>query len=198
MLPQKLYPSDCPPGPNGLQGQTSPSPQPYLMSSAYGGVNVSCAQFGSPPCMSPSMNSYTTMGSPTGGAQYMGGQGGPGGGVYNGINGMNSGSCDNLSLNGGGPSPAGQRTNSSSFRESSVIANNVSSASSAAAAAASVANLKSYRRSYTHAKPPYSYISLITMAIQVKLNYFFSFSLSLASLHYWLKVLLLITDDIIT
>lgn len=25
---------------------------------------------------------------------------------------------------------------------------------------------KSYRRSYTHAKPPYSYISLITMAIQ--------------------------------
>ena len=26
--------------------------------------------------------------------------------------------------------------------------------------------LKGYRRSYTHAKPPYSYISLITMAIQ--------------------------------
>ena len=25
---------------------------------------------------------------------------------------------------------------------------------------------KNYRRSYTHAKPPYSYISLITMAIQ--------------------------------
>ena len=27
-------------------------------------------------------------------------------------------------------------------------------------------NDKTYRRSYTHAKPPYSYISLITMAIQ--------------------------------
>ena len=27
-------------------------------------------------------------------------------------------------------------------------------------------DLKGYRRSYTHAKPPYSYISLITMAIQ--------------------------------
>jgi hypothetical protein len=30
----------------------------------------------------------------------------------------------------------------------------------------SAAEAKNYRRSYTHAKPPYSYISLITMAIQ--------------------------------
>ena len=29
---------------------------------------------------------------------------------------------------------------------------------------------KTYRRSYTHAKPPYSYISLITMAIQQSHN----------------------------
>ena len=29
---------------------------------------------------------------------------------------------------------------------------------------------KTYRRSYTHAKPPYSYISLITMAIQNSAN----------------------------
>ena len=35
-----------------------------------------------------------------------------------------------------------------------------------AAAAGSARNDKTYRRSYTHAKPPYSYISLITMAIQ--------------------------------
>nr|AHY88466.1 foxA [Terebratalia transversa] len=32
------------------------------------------------------------------------------------------------------------------------------------------ANQKTYRRSYTHAKPPYSYISLITMAIQQSPN----------------------------
>ena len=32
------------------------------------------------------------------------------------------------------------------------------------------ADSKSYRRSYTHAKPPYSYISLITMAIQNSAN----------------------------
>ncbi|GAB6021699.1 hypothetical protein CHUAL_004280 [Chamberlinius hualienensis] len=38
--------------------------------------------------------------------------------------------------------------------------------SSSAAAMSRVRNDKSYRRSYTHAKPPYSYISLITMAIQ--------------------------------
>lgn len=181
MLPQKIYPNDC--GSNGLQGQTSLSPPPtYLMNSSY--VNASCAQFGSPgACMSPpTMNSYGGggIGSPgsTGGGQCMNGGGGggsAGGGsqnnaaLYNGVNGMTStGSCDNLSLNnGGGPSPGLQRSNSTGFRESSVISNGISSASSAAAAAAAAAAAKSYRRSYTHAKPPYSYISLITMAIQV-------------------------------
>jgi len=34
------------------------------------------------------------------------------------------------------------------------------------AAAAAATRLRSYRRNYTHAKPPYSYISLITWAIQ--------------------------------
>lgn len=180
MLPQK-YPNEC--GSNGLQGQTSLSPPPtYLMNSSY--VNASCGQFGSPgACMSPpTMNSYGGggIGSPGstggGGGQCMNGGGGGGGGsqnsggIYNGVSGMNSaGSCDNLSLNnGGGPSPGLQRSNSSSFRDSSVISNGISSASSAAAAAAAAA-AKSYRRSYTHAKPPYSYISLITMAIQVKI-----------------------------
>lgn len=167
MLPQKLYPSDCSGANGGLQGHpTTPSPQP-LMNYPYGTVNGGgCAQFGSPPCMSPSMNTYTTMGSPSG--QYMGGQGAPGGGVYNnGLSGMNSGSCESLNVNGGGPSPG---RNPSSFRESSVIANGGGSVNSAAAAA-SVASLKTYRRSYTHAKPPYSYISLITMAIQVKVTF---------------------------
>ncbi|OXA59952.1 forkhead box protein A2-B isoform X2 [Folsomia candida] len=173
MLHQKLYSSDCS-GTNGLQGQSTPSPQPLMNYSSYGGVNGGgCAQFGSPPCMSPSMNTYTTMGSPVSGGQYMGGGGGGGppgggGGVYgNNLSAINSGSCDSLVNINGGPSPGG-RTNSSSFRESSVIANGGGGGGSAssAAAAASVASLKSYRRSYTHAKPPYSYISLITMSIQ--------------------------------
>jgi hypothetical protein len=96
----------------------------------------------------------------------MGGQSAPGGVYNNGLSAMNSGSCDSLNINGGGPSPG---RNSSSFRESSVISNGGGSVNSAAAAAASVASLKTYRRSYTHAKPPYSYISLITMAIQVNI-----------------------------
>lgn len=169
MMPQnKLYQPDC--GANGLQGgQSTPSPQPQLMNyAAYGAVNGGgCGQFGSPPCISPTMNTYTTMGSPSG--QYMGGGGqGPPPGVYGSTNGgglgtMNSGSCDSLININGSPG----RTNSS-FRESSVISNGgVGGNVSSAAAAASVASLKSYRRSYTHAKPPYSYISLITMAIQV-------------------------------
>lgn len=37
---------------------------------------------------------------------------------------------------------------------------------SASSAGSGARNDKTYRRSYTHAKPPYSYISLITMAIQ--------------------------------
>jgi len=39
-------------------------------------------------------------------------------------------------------------------------------ASSGMDAAAAATRLRSYRRNYTHAKPPYSYISLITWAIQ--------------------------------
>jgi len=184
MISQKSYGLDCG-GPNGLQGPSTPSPQPtYLMPSAYGSVNVSCAQFGSPNCMSPSsaMNSYTTMGSPSGGAQYMGGGpggGGSGGSVYNGLNGLNSGSCDNLTVSGG-PSPGQRGSGGGPYRDSSVLngggGGGPAGVNSAAAAAAVAANLKPYRRSYTHAKPPYSYISLITMAIQVKLSCLFVIS----------------------
>ncbi|ODM91987.1 Silk gland factor 1, partial [Orchesella cincta] len=140
---QKIYSAEC--GSNGgLQGQSSLSPPPaYLMNSSY--VNASCAQFGSPgACMSPpTMNSYGGMGSP----------------------GSGGGQC----MNGGGVVVVVAKLQvdfiMASFRDSSVISNGISSASSAAAAAAAAA-AKSYRRSYTHAKPPYSYISLITMAIQ--------------------------------
>lgn len=179
MLPQK-YPNDC--GSNGLQTQAPLSPPPasaYLMNSSY--MNASCAQFGSPAsCMSPPVNSYGAIGSPgsNGGGQCLNGGGAGGsanqtsGGIYNGVSGMNStGSCDNLSLNnGGGPSPGLQRSNSGSFRDASVISNGITSANSAAAAAAAAA-AKGYRRAYTHNKPPYSYISLITMAINV--SFFF-------------------------
>ncbi|CAG7818720.1 unnamed protein product, partial [Allacma fusca] len=148
------------PGLQSQQQQSSLSPPPsYIMGSS--SYNVNCSPFGPPNCMSPSMNSYGAIGSPPAalapGSQCMSS-------VYNGIGGMTStGSCDNLSL-ASGNSPnhnaqLGRSSSSGDFRNSSVIANSVSSASAAAAA-------KSYRRSYTHAKPPYSYISLITMAIQ--------------------------------
>ena len=181
---QKLYSSDCGNNGNGSSGggggglqsqqqqqqqNTSLSPPPpYLLNSS----TYNCSPFGPPPnCMSPSMGSgYGAIGSPPAalapGSQCMSA------GVYNGIGGMTStGSCDNLSL-GSGSSPnhnaqLGRSSSASGYRESSVIANSVTSASAAAAAA------KSYRRSYTHAKPPYSYISLITMAIQVKKKSFF-------------------------
>ncbi|XP_048371232.1 hepatocyte nuclear factor 3-beta [Sphaerodactylus townsendi] len=55
----------------------------------------------------------------------------------------------------------------------------------AAAAAAGLGrsrDAKSYRRSYTHAKPPYSYISLITMAIQQSPNKM----LTLSEIYQWI------------
>jgi len=180
MLTHKAY-SEPGNGIGGQQGQTALSPSPsYMMSSGYGSVNCSQYVSGSPGggCMSPTsnnMNSYGTMGSPTGAsaaatAQYTSQLVS----AYNGLSGMNSsGSCDNLSLNGSSPT---QRTNCF-IRDTSVISNNSLGTPSSAAAAAAAANLaaantaKTYRRSYTHAKPPYSYISLITMAIQVKIHF---------------------------
>jgi len=158
MLSQKLYnpntPSDC--GNNNLSGQTSISPQPYNI--PYGG------QYGSPSGMSPPVNAYGAIGSPGSGtntnnnngpSNCIGGSSGYNNGGVGGLN-SSSGSCDNLTAMGG----SGVSPRSASFRESSVISNGGSVNSAAAAA-------KTYRRSYTHAKPPYSYISLITMAIQV-------------------------------
>uniref|UniRef100_A0A8D2J207 Forkhead box A2 n=1 Tax=Varanus komodoensis TaxID=61221 RepID=A0A8D2J207_VARKO len=53
---------------------------------------------------------------------------------------------------------------------------------SAAAGLARARDAKSYRRSYTHAKPPYSYISLITMAIQQSPNKM----LTLSEIYQWI------------
>ncbi|XP_062985785.1 hepatocyte nuclear factor 3-beta [Elgaria multicarinata webbii] len=52
----------------------------------------------------------------------------------------------------------------------------------AAAGLARARDAKSYRRSYTHAKPPYSYISLITMAIQQSPNKM----LTLSEIYQWI------------
>lgn len=187
MIGNKGYSSDCGGGTNtgggGIQsGQTSLSPPPYMLNSPYSGGGggtgsgsaVNCAQFGtSSSCMSPNNTNVGSL-TPYGNPGLNSSPGGPSPQQYqvpyNGLNGVNSGSCDNLSS-----SPVLQRT-SSVFRENSVIANGLgsfnSSNSANAAAAAAAAAASKYRRSYTHAKPPYSYISLITMAIQVrKINF---------------------------
>ncbi|KAG8231888.1 hypothetical protein J437_LFUL009737 [Ladona fulva] len=65
----------------------------------------------------------------------------------------------------GGPGSAGGGGGSGVGRDLSGDGGGVSPGASAAALQRARAD-KTYRRSYTHAKPPYSYISLITMAIQ--------------------------------
>lgn len=107
---------------------------------------------GTGSCMTPSAMGYGSMGSPlsnmgtcmssagmTSSMAAMGGYAGVGGGVVGGM--------------GGGP------PSRSDLGEST-------SPNSALLQRARVEKPTSYRRSYTHAKPPYSYISLITMAIQ--------------------------------
>ena len=121
----------------------------------------------SPSTTNPGINPYAGMNSPSSVSAAVQAQYAAASSAYNGLSGMNSsGSCDNLNLNGSSPT---QRTN-----YASVISNsNLGGANSAAAAQALVAvnNAKTYRRMHTHAKPPYSYISLITMAIQVRIQF---------------------------
>jgi len=175
MLPSKVYSPELGgngPGMGSGQNSISSSPSYIIGSSGYGIQN--CPQFGSSPvgggngCMSPSttnpgINPYAGMSSSPSVSAAVQAQYAAASSAYNGINGMNSsGSCDNLSLNGSSPT---QRSSYASV----ISSNNLAGVNSTAAAQALVAvsNSKPYRRMHTHAKPPYSYISLITMAIQV-------------------------------
>lgn len=88
--------------------------------------------------MNTQMNSYSSVG-------HMGGFGMPGGMMPSSA--LSPMSRSQLGASGGGPGGPSQ-------------------AAMNAAMAQRRNDNKAYRRSYTHAKPPYSYISLITMAIQ--------------------------------
>lgn len=81
--------------------------------------------------------------------------------LLNGINATNCG-ISNLHARDFGQ----HQTTLGSNGGSGVVSPNDGSAAAAAVALQRARADKTYRRSYTHAKPPYSYISLITMAIQ--------------------------------
>ena len=75
---------------------------------------------------------------------------------------LDSGIGRNSSMGGIGGASAGSLGSTGSARSASSVGSSVT----ATGAATGAPDPKAYRRSYTHAKPPYSYISLITMAIQ--------------------------------
>lgn len=149
----------------GMGGMSSVSPHSagYNSASAAAAAAASMSSMnaamnsmggGTGSCMTPSAMGYGSMGSPlsnmgtcmssagmTSSMAAMGGYAGVGGGVIGG------------GMSGGGP------PSRSDLGEST-------SPNSALLQRARVEKPTSYRRSYTHAKPPYSYISLITMAIQ--------------------------------
>ncbi|XP_055907468.1 protein fork head [Eupeodes corollae] len=89
-------------------------------------------------CMTPSSLSYASMGSPLG----------------------NMGSC----MGGGGMSTMAAMGGYTSMANARDL--DAGSPNSSVLQRSRVEKPTTYRRSYTHAKPPYSYISLITMAIQ--------------------------------
>ncbi len=79
--------------------------------------------------------------------------------------GMGMGTMGSMSTMGMGSSVNGQMMGSMNGMQGAVSPMGMNSMARMAGARPGDAS-KSYRRSYTHAKPPYSYISLITMAIQ--------------------------------
>lgn len=162
---QKLYPETSSAGVTLSAGNMSPMTSTYGMNSI--GMNVSGmssvspqgAGFGSSVlgssgmgsmggmnsgnCMTSSAMGYGTMGSPLGNMGSCMGAGMTSMASMSGYASVSAMSVNNRELGDGG-SP-----NSSVLQRARVEK-----------------TTSSYRRSYTHAKPPYSYISLITMAIQ--------------------------------
>ncbi|KAH3854674.1 forkhead box protein A2-like [Dreissena polymorpha] len=106
--------------------------------------------------MSYSSQALTGMGAPHG--YGMGPGVGMAGGMYGGMNTMNT----NGHMNGMTSPVPGMNGMSEAMSPMRMDINR--------AQAINRAREKTYRRSYTHAKPPYSYISLITMAIQQSPN----------------------------
>lgn len=125
----------------GMSGMTSVSPQ----GSGFGSSVLGSASMGSMTamntgnCMTSSAMGYGSMGSPLSNMGSCMGAGMASMGGYTSVGAM---SANNRDLGDGG------------------------SPNSAVIQRGRVEKPTSYRRSYTHAKPPYSYISLITMAIQ--------------------------------
>jgi len=100
----------------------------------------------------------TSMGNPHGYGMAMGPGVGMAGGMYGGMNSMNT----NGHMSGMTSPVPGMNGMSDPITPMRMDLNR--------AQAINRAREKTYRRSYTHAKPPYSYISLITMAIQQSPN----------------------------
>uniref|UniRef100_A0A1B0CJG2 Putative forkhead/hnf-3-related transcription factor n=1 Tax=Lutzomyia longipalpis TaxID=7200 RepID=A0A1B0CJG2_LUTLO len=128
-------------------GMTSVSPQSgsfgsaVLGSSGMSSMGAAMNTMGG-NCMTPSAMGYSSMGSPLG----------------------NMGSCmssgmGTMAASMGGYTSVGTMGTSRELGDAA-------SPNSAVLQRSRVEKPSSYRRSYTHAKPPYSYISLITMAIQ--------------------------------
>lgn len=146
--------SNVPLGTSCINTPSSMNPGPNLSStpSSVASDNGGAAPNSDGPCLSPAIANSNTPLSPM-----------PAAATSNNLNGLNSpptscmNSLSHSNINGGGSGLLHNRSDYSS-------PNTVDSSTSALLQRARAD--KTYRRSYTHAKPPYSYISLITMAIQ--------------------------------
>ena len=125
---------------------------------------------GNTACMSPGMNASSSYGSMRNGIDSLGQC--MGSSSFGGVP-PSMGSSASTSMNNniggrpGGPSELTSVPSDPNLRGSGVGGiGGVDGAGSNSGGGGGQRNDKTYRRSYTHAKPPYSYISLITMAIQ--------------------------------
>lgn len=162
---QKLYPETSIPSSASMTGgNMSPMTPTYSMNSM--GMQA----------MSPQSNSFSAAGGVLGGSSGMG----PMGAAAAAMNSMSAANCMSSIQSGYGASmgsPIGNMSacmgggsmGSMGLQYSSINPRELSdpgSPNSAALQRSRVEKPTTYRRTYTHAKPPYSYISLITMAIQ--------------------------------